>query len=228
MKIRNIIPQILTVLLGLAVLCAAAFLAVNIIVIDLSEQYICGTDGIESLKEADCVLVLGSLVYDDASLSPILADRVKTAIDIYKAGKAHKLLLSGDHGQKNYDEVNAMMEYAISRGVPKEDIFLDHAGFSTYESVYRARDVFLVQSAIIVTQKFHLPRAVYTARALGLEAYGVDSDLRRYADELYNNTRESLARVKDFLYVNIFLPEPKYLGEAIPIYGESGATHDKG
>lgn len=228
MKIRKIILAISAVLLSLAVLAAAAFLAINIIVTDFAEPYISGADDIKSLKEADCVLVLGALVYDDSRLSPILADRVKTAVNIYKAGKAKKLLLSGDHGQTDYDEVNAMMEYAISLGVPAEDIFLDHAGFSTYESVYRARDVFLVRNVIIVTQQFHLSRAVYTARVLGLKAYGVSSDLRRYAGENYNNIRESLARVKDFLYVNIFLPEPKYLGEAIPIYGESGATHDKG
>lgn len=228
MKIRKTMLIIFAVMLGFAALGAVAFFIINAVVIDAAKPFISGADDIESLKEADCVLVLGALVYDDTRLSPILADRVETAVNIYKAGKAKKLLLSGDHGQKDYDEVNAMMEYAVSRGVPKEDIFLDHAGFSTYESVYRARDVFLVQDVIIVTQKFHLSRAVYTARVLGLEAYGVSSDLRRYGVERYNNARESLARVKDFFYANIFVPEPKYLGEAIPIYGESGATHDKG
>lgn len=217
----------LAVLVSLIVLCAAAFFIINSIVINASEQYITDIESIDTLDTADCVLVLGALVYDDTHISPILADRMQTAISIYKAGKADKLLLSGDHGQKEYDEVNAMMEYAVSCGVPKEDIFLDHAGFSTYESIYRARDVFLVRNVIIVTQEFHLSRAIYIAQALSLNARGVKSDLRRYAAESYNNIRESIARVKDFLYVHIFLPEPKYLGDSIPIFGKSDLTFDK-
>ncbi|MGE5495171.1 MAG: vancomycin high temperature exclusion protein [Burkholderiales bacterium] len=110
--------------------------------------------------------------------------------------------------------------------MPKEDIFLDHAGFSTYESIYRARDVFCVKSCIIVTQKFHVSRAVYIARALGLDAVGVNSDPRAYSNATRDALRESLARVKGFFSV-ILLPEPKYLGEAIPIFGDSGLTHDK-
>ncbi len=217
----------LAVLVSLIVLCAAALFIINSIVINASEQYITDIENIDTLDTADCVLVLGALVYDDTHISPILADRMQTAIAIYKAGKADKLLLSGDHGQKEYDEVNAMMEYAVSCGVPKEDIFLDHAGFSTYESIYRARDVFLVRNVIIVTQEFHLSRAIYIAQALSLNARGVKSDLRRYAAESYNNIRESIARVKDFLYVHIFLPEPKYLGDSIPIFGKSNLTFDK-
>ena len=115
----------------------------------------------------------------------------------------------------------------MAQGVPKEDILLDHAGFSTYESVYRARDVFRVSSVIIVTQEFHISRAVYVARQLGLEARGVNSNPRRYGNETKDALRECLARVKDFIYVNVLLPQPKYLGDAIPITGSSMATHDK-
>jgi vancomycin permeability regulator SanA len=121
-----------------------------------------------------------------------------------------------------------MMDYAISRGVPKEAIFLDHAGFSLYETMYRARDIFCVESCIIVMQEVNLPRAVYDARKLGLDAYGVPSDAHVYGNEKRQALRETLALVKDFLYVNVFLPEPKYLGEAIPIWGSSALTHDKG
>ena len=202
-------------------------LACNAAVINGAEPYIYGIDEIDDLEAADCVLVLGARVYSDESLSAVLQDRVDYAIAIYQAGKADKLLFSGDHGQTDYDEVNAMMDYAIEQGVPEEDIFLDHAGFSTYESLYRARDVFLVSDVIIVTQAFHLPRAVYVAKKLGLNVQGVNADPREYANASYDSVRESLARVKDFFYVNVFLPEPTYLGDTIPIFGDSSLTHDE-
>lgn len=192
-----------------------------------ASQFIYGIEDGDDLPEADCVLVLGAKVYGGEHLSAILQDRMDTAVAIYEAGKADVLLLSGDHGQADYDEVNAMMDYAVMKGVPAEDIFLDHAGFSTYESMYRARDVFCVKSAIIVTQRFHISRAVYDARMLGIEAYGVNSDPRAYANAKTDALRETLARVKDFFYVNLFLPEPTYLGDAIPIWGSSELTNDE-
>ena len=114
------------------------------------------------------------------------------------AAALKKILMSGDHGQEDYDEVNAMKKYAVEKGVAADDVFMDHAGFSTYETMYRARDVFQAKKVIIVTQKYHLYRAVYIARALGLEAYGIASDPRPYSSVVYNNAREFLARVKDF------------------------------
>lgn len=204
-----------------------ALLAVNLMVTGYASAYISGINDIDSLDHAECVLVPGARVYGDTSLSPILKDRVDYAIAIYNAGKADRMLFSGDHGQTDYDEVNAMMVYAIEKGVPEEDIFLDHAGFSTYETMVRARDVFCVKSVIIVTQQFHLSRAVYLARKLGLDASGVNSNPRRYLNASRDALRESLARVKDFFYVNVFLPEPTYLGEPIPITGDSSLTHDK-
>ena len=192
-----------------------------------ASQYTYSASDMDKLPEVDCVLVPGALVFGDEHLSDVLKDRMDTAITIYEAGKADTLLLSGDHGQTDYDEVNAMMDYAIAQGVPEEDIFLDHAGFSTYESMYRARDVFCVQSMIVVTQQVNLDRAVYDARRLGLAAVGVSSDLHVYGNETQQSLREILARAKDYFYVNVFLPPPKYLGEAIPIWGSSDATHDK-
>lgn len=205
---------------------AIVVLAVNLMVTGRASAYISNADDIDSLEHVECVLVPGARVYSDASLSLILKDRVDCAIAIYQAGKADRLLFSGDHGQEDYDEVNAMMAYAVSQGVPQEDIFLDHAGFSTYETMVRARDVFCVKSVIIVTQKFHLSRAVYLARRLGLDACGVNSDPRQYQDAVRDTLREFLARVKDFFYVNVFVPEPTYLGEPIPITGDSSLTHD--
>lgn len=221
------IIKALIILAALAAASAAVFFIINSVVIEAAKPYVYGIEDADSLEKADCVLVLGALVYGEDRLSMVLKDRVDYAIKLYETGKAERLLFSGDHGQTDYDEVNAMMEYAVSKGVPEEDIFLDHAGFSTYESMYRARDVFCVNKLIIVTQKFHIYRAVYIARGLGLEAVGVNSDPWIYSNAASDAVRESLARVKDFFTVNIFLPSPKYLGDAIPIFGDSGNTHDK-
>ncbi len=177
-----------------------------------------------SESEADCILVLGAGVWDSGP-SPMLEDRLLQGIDLYFAGVSDRLLMSGDHGSKDYDEVNTMKKFAIDRGVPSEHIFMDHAGFSTYESMYRARDVFQVKKAIIVTQEFHLYRALYIANKLGLDAYGVASDLRRYAGEEYVEAREKLARIKDFFQVLIKV-KPAYLGDPIPIDGNGDVTND--
>ena len=175
--------------------------------------------------EYDCILVLGAGVWFGGRPSHMLADRLDVAIDAYKAGGAPKLLMSGDHGRKEYDEVNVMKDYAIEAGVPSEDVFMDHAGFSTYESIYRARDVFLAERVLIVTQEYHLYRALYVARALGLEAEGVAADLRPYRGQRYYDLREVLARCKDFAMC-IFKPLPTYLGEAIPVSGSGDLTND--
>ena len=173
---------------------------------------------------AQCAIVLGARVFSDGTPYAMLADRLEIAIQLYKLGKVDKLLLSGDHGTATYDEVNVMLKYVVERGVPEEDVFTDHAGFDTYDTMYRARDVFMVKSAIVVTQGYHLSRAVYTARALGLEAFGVSADLRPYLHPLRNQAREILARVNAVLQLHITHPEPKYLGPQIPITGDGQAT----
>lgn len=178
------------------------------------------------LGEVDCVLVLGCGVDEDGNPKGLLTDRLTTAVSLYEGGAASKLLMSGDHGRVDYDEVNAMKQYAIEHGVPSADIFMDHAGFSTYESVYRARDVFAADKIIIVTQAYHLSRALYIADKLGLEAYGVASDLHRYKGEQYREFREALARCKDWV-VAVIQPEPTYLGEVIPVNGNGDITNDE-
>ncbi len=175
---------------------------------------------------ADCILVLGAGVYADGTPSPMLKDRLLQGIDLYFAGASDRLLMSGDHGRKDYDEVNTMKQFAIEKGVPSEKIFMDHAGFSTYESLYRARDVFLARKIIIVTQEYHLYRALYIADALGLDAYGVASDQRQYAGQEYRELREIAARVKDFFQA-IVKPHPTFLGETIPVSGDGDVTNDK-
>jgi vancomycin permeability regulator SanA len=173
--------------------------------------------------DADAILVLGARVWDNGQPSGILKDRINAGIALYEAGASDRILMSGDHGQDDYDEVNAMKDYAIESGVAPEVIFMDHAGFSTYESVYRARDIFQIKTVVIVTQKYHLYRALFVARALGLNAYGVSADRRDYNPYILFSVREIFARCKDFVY-SIFQPLPTYLGDVIPITGDASAT----
>jgi SanA protein len=128
-----------------------------------------------ALLNSDCILILGAGVWSGGRPSYMLEDRLLQGIDLYENGASDRLLMSGDHSRKEYDEVNVMKQFAIDRGINSEHIFMDHAGFSTYESLYRARDVFHADRIIIVTQKYHLYRALYIAEKLGLEAYGVAS-----------------------------------------------------
>ncbi|MGN1231641.1 MAG: vancomycin high temperature exclusion protein [Anaerotignum sp.] len=175
--------------------------------------------------DADCILILGCGVREDGTPSLMLQDRLETGIALYEAGAAEKLLMSGDHGRKEYDEVNTMKDFATERGIPSEDIFMDHAGFSTYDSMYRARDIFCAEKVILVTQEYHLPRALYVAEKLGLEAYGVAALDVNYRGQAYREFREMLARAKDFC-IAWLQPEPKYLGEAIPVSGNGNLTND--
>lgn len=214
------------VVLGLGVLGAAAVLGINLWVTGSVSCRILTQEQAAFIEDVDCVVVLGCQVRSDGSPSHMLEDRLKRSIALYEAGAAPKLLMSGDHGTVTYDEVNAMKRYALEAGVPSEDVFMDHAGFSTYETVYRAKEIFGADKVIIVTQQYHLYRALYIAQALGIEAYGVAADYRQYSGQFARDLREVLARVKDF-GMSIFKPEPTYLGKAIPISGNGELTHDK-
>ena len=177
----------------------------------------------EDTKTADCILVLGAGVRNGQP-SWSLANRLDKALEIYNLGHTKKILVSGDHGQNSYDEVNVMRNYLVERGVPKENIFMDHAGFSTYESMYRARDVFKVESAIVVTQGLHLRRALYIGEKLGLECTGVEAKDATRKVTAVQSIREYPARVKAYLQCEIFHSKPKYLGNAIPITGNGILT----
>lgn len=174
-------------------------------------------EDLNKLTPAHTALVLGSMVQKDGTLALPLKDRVDTAIELYKAGIVETILVSGDNSSVEYNEVNPSRDYILAHGVPSDAIFLDHAGFDTYSSMYRARDVFLVDSVIVVTQSFHLPRAVFIARNLGLDAYGMSADKRKYLFK--NNIREVLANVKAVFNV-LYERKPKYLGDEIPITGD--------
>lgn len=208
------------------ILCVAVIgaLCINAHVKNVCGKYILLAEDAVN-KDAECIVVLGCGVKSDGTPSDMLEDRLIRGIELYKAGAASKLLMSGDHGSDEYDEVGAMKRYAIEAGVPSEDIFMDHAGFSTYESIYRAKEIFGVKKLIIVTQEYHLYRALYIAQDLGMEAYGVASDYRTYVGQSMRDVRELLARCKDF-FISILRPKPTYMGDEIPINGNGNVTND--
>lgn len=214
---------IICALLGI-IFCILILLHSNKVVSSYSEGNIFDIN--DELPQVQAIMILGSRVYANGKMSDILKDRVDTAIRIYKRGDAPKILMSGDNGQETYDEVNTVRTYLIAQGIPAEDIFLDHAGFDTYDSMYRARDIFKVNSLLISTQDFHLPRAIYLAQNLGIEAYGVSADRHEYIGVARSEFREKLARVKAWFNI-VLKSQPKYLGEEIPITGDGRATWDE-
>ena len=209
-------------LLSAAVLVAALF-GVNAWVLHRSSTGIVASP--EQLKAAWTIIVLGSFVTDDG-VSACVEERLQRAYEIYRMGKGQRFLLTGDHGRENYDEVNTMMRRLIDLGVPKEHIFLDHAGFDTYDSMWRAKHVFQVDSAIIISQGFHLPRAQYLATAVGLNAQSIAADPLGGSVCARAGIREPLARVKAFL--NVLLgSKAHHTGTAVPITGPASASHDQ-
>ena len=223
-KKYKLIKRIFMILLCLAALGVGTVAGINVYVTNCVSDNILTPEDATAVK-ADCIIVLGCQVRSDGTPSHMLSDRLDRGIALYKAGAAPKIIMSGDHGQKYYDEVNTMKQYAIDAGVPSEDIFMDHAGFSTYETVYRAKEIFGVEKAIIVTQQYHLYRALYIAESFDIECYGVSSDYRTYTGQFKREVREVLARCKDFLTA-IVKPEPTYLGETIPVNGNGDITND--
>ena len=221
---KKMLKRIFSISLLIIFILAQIPLLINVYMLEYTNKYILSVEE-ASKKNVDCVLVLGAGVWGDTP-SHMLEERLNRGIEVYKTGCTNRILMSGDHGRKDYDEVNVMKAFAVNGGVTANEVFMDHAGFSTYESMYRARDIFQVKSVIIVTQKYHLYRAVYNARKLGLEAYGVCADGQYNYDifvRTYNNSREALARCKDFIWC-IFKPAPTYLGEAIPISASGELT----
>ena len=226
MRKKRVIIRLICILLCLVIAGLCAVGLINGIVVGQTRDRILTPQEAAELEGVDCILVLGCLVKDNGVPSDMLSDRLRRGVELYNMGASGKLLMSGDHGREGYDEVSAMKRYALNAGVASADVFMDHAGFSTYESLYRARDVFCAKKIIIVTQEYHLYRALYIAEKLGLEAYGVHADYRGYTGQRSRDIREVLARVKDF-GTSIFQPEPTYLGETIPVWGDGKVTNDK-
>lgn len=206
------------------IIIAVIVININLYVKISTNKKILKEEEYKKLSDIDCIIVLGAGIWNNKP-SPMLEDRLLEGINLYKNNVSNKIIMSGDHGRAEYDEVNIMKNYAIEKGVKSEDIFMDHAGFSTYESIYRAKEIFKAQKVVIVTQKYHLYRALYIAKQLDLEAYGVGADPRQYVGVTYREIREILARDKDFIKC-IFKPNPTYLGETIPVSGNGDATND--
>ena len=223
---KQIWKRLVIVLLCLALVGGITVLGINGYVKSSTSDQIITPEEAAELTDIDCILVLGCYVHDSGRPSDMLADRLRRGIELYQSGVAPKLLMSGDHGQKDYNEVKAMKLEAMEEGIPSEDIFMDHAGFSTYESIFRARDVFAADKIIIVTQEYHLYRALHVANALGVEAYGVAADYHTYVGQAYREMREILARNKDYA-TSILKPNPTYLGEVIPVSGDGNLTNDE-
>jgi SanA protein len=211
------------------IILVAAALAASLAVFADNYVFWRGSQGIYEnagdLPAADAVLVLGAAVYRDGQMSPVFADRADVALEVYRAGKVKKILISGDHSRNEYDEVNIAKNYFLQNEVPAEDIFVDYAGFNTYDSAARAKEIFKADSLIVATQEFHLPRALYLARHAGIVAHGIKADRRPYNPGFYNTWRENGARVKAF-WRAFFNDSPHFLGEAVPITGDGRASWD--
>lgn len=169
---------------------------------------------LDSIPTSSVGLVFGAGLKKDGSLSDALYDRVLSGVELYHAGKVEKLVMTGDNGRRKYDEVTGMKKLALEKSVPEEDIILDYAGFSTYQSCYRARDIFELNKydVIVVSQVFHLPRILYICNQLGVDSIGYTADKHIYVHATRWQIREVLAKFKAWMYVEIFKPLPKYLG----------------
>jgi SanA protein len=209
----------------LLVLAALAVLVPNLVITQAAKDYI--VQSVEDAPHAEVAIVLGARVWVDGTPMDMLGDRLETGVRLYEQGKVDKILLSGEHYKVPYNQVDVMLKYVLERGVPERDVFTDNAGLTTYDTMYRAREVFQVESALIVTQDFHLSRAVYTARQMGLEAIGVVADLMTYRDEAPNAAREILARVNAILELHFTHPAPAELGPPLPITGDGRESRDR-
>lgn len=210
-------------IVAVALAIVAVFAVTNVVTIVGSKGSIVSADE-ASISSADAIVVLGASVFADGTPSGILQDRLDDGIALYFAGVAPKLIMSGDNGTESYNEVRVMKQYAIAQGVPSEDIFCDHAGFSTYESMYRAKYVFGCQRIVVATQTYHLYRALWSAKSLGMQATGVPSDYHEYQKQLQYDIREVPARTKDFFKALLRMPST-YVGDAISLDQDGDVTN---
>lgn len=176
-------------------------------------------------KYIDCIIILGAGLRFDGTPSMVLEDRLKTGLMVASIKKHIPIIVSGDHGEDGYNEVGSMKKYLIENGIDSRRIFMDHAGFSTYDSMYRLLKVFEVKRVIIVTQEYHLYRALYIANKLGIESYGVSASLRNYFYQPYYDQREFLARNKDFVKA-LLRPPSIFVGDTIDVMGDGDITND--
>ena len=217
--------KLLIISIVLVIILFFILIGINFLVVCSTSSRIVKSEELKEEENIDAILILGAGIWGNKP-SHMLEDRLLEGINLYNKNISNNIIMSGDHGKVDYDEVNLMKKFAIEKGVLSEDVFMDHAGFSTYESLYRAKEIFGAKKIVIVTQKYHLYRALYVARSLGIEAYGVASNPRDYAGQIVRDLREVLARDKDF-FTSIIKPKPTYLGEKISLDGSGDITNDK-
>lgn len=223
-KAKKFLKMAFFALACFAVLCLLVVLVVNVVVCASGKAYILTPDELaEEGQFFDCILVLGAGVKADGTPSDMLRDRLDVGVELYELNVSDRLLMSGDHMQLDYDEVGVMKRFAVDAGVPSEHVFLDHAGLSTYDSLYRVAKLYGVKKVLIVTQEYHLYRALYIARSLGMEAYGISASLRPYRAQVVRDVREVAARVKDVLLC-IGQPPSTYLGASVDLSGNGNDT----
>lgn len=220
---RKAVGGVLALVLAVVVVAVLVFVGTNAAAVLTTRDDIVDQQTAAAF-DADAIVVLGASVRPDGTPSGILQDRLDDGIALYFAGAAPKIIMSGDNGTESYNECWAMKRYAVSQGVPSEDVFCDHAGFSTYETMYRARHVFGAERIVVATQTYHLYRALYDAQGVGMEAIGVPSDYGEYANQSWYDIREVFARTKDFFQVLFGVPST-FVGDPISL-DQSGDVTD--
>lgn len=222
--VRYLFYKILKYLCVTLLIIVIATLIINLVVVVTTKDNIIDLDEANKLDNIDCILILGASIRGN-NPSPMLEDRLLQGMSLYENKVSPKIIVSGDHMNKDYDEVNVMKDYLVGHKVPSQDVFMDHAGISTYDSIYRTKHIFKVNKIIIVTQQYHLHRALYIAKQLDIEAYGVATSQKNYSNQSNREIREILARTKDFVKT-LYQPTSTYLGEEIPIDGNGDITND--
>lgn len=195
-------------LLILILIAAAGFLYVHYQVHKYDDRIITDINSLDTRNwpSPRVAVVFGASVYGNGNLSPVLEDRVETAIELYRARKVDRILVSGDARHPSYNEPKAMYEYLVKQGIAPGDVVVDVSGRSTYETCLRAKDVFGLKRAVLVSQGFHLPRALYIANQLGLDAVGMAGDLKKQQEIDYQNVREWAAEVKAYFNLHFIPP----------------------
>lgn len=225
-KVLKVGKRILICIGALILAGIIAIVGINLLVIATTSGRILSIEEASKEDKVDCIIVLGAAVRPNGTPSAMLRDRLEKAVELYEAGVSDTIIVSGDHREDNYDEVNTMKYFLMDAGIPSEDIFMDHGGLSTYDTMYRAVNVFGVKKAVVVTQKYHMYRALYIAKSLGIDAYGVNAKEVSYSGQAKRDIREVLARIKD-VGLSITKPESEITGGKISLSGSGDITNDK-